>query len=135
MKNKVKRTPEQRKELNSKIAEIIWYSIGGIVLIGGFVFSILGLLIMNMRNNFTTHPFYPLYEAQGRFFSWLGFGSTYANAGLMLILVAVVYLIIVFYIFSNIADVKEKRNKNKKIQKKSLKIVIEENVNESVVEQ
>lgn len=135
MKNKVKRTPEQRKDLNNRIAEIIWYSIGGVILLGGFVFSILGLLIMNMNNNFTTHPFYPLYQAQGRFFSWLGFGSTYANAGLVLILIAVVYLIVVFYIYSNIADVKEKRNRSKKIQKKSLKIVIDEKVNESVVEQ
>lgn len=126
VKNKVKRTAEERKALNLKIAEIVWYSIGGIILVGGFIFSFLGLLIMNMKDNFTKHPFYGLYEAQGKFFSWLGFGSTYANAGLVLILVSILYFIVVFAVFANIADVKQKREKSRKEKKKSLKLVIEE---------
>ena len=125
-KNKVKRTAEQKKELNLKIAEIVWYSLGGIILTGGLVFSILGLLIMNMKDNFTKHPFYGLYEAQGKFFEWLGFGSTFANAGLVLILVSILYFVIVFYVFANFADVKQKREKGRKEKKKSLKLVIEE---------
>lgn len=127
-KNKVKRTPEQIKELNWKIAEIIWYSIGGIILAGGLVFSVLGLLIMNMSENFNYHPFYPLYKAQGEFFNWLGFGSTYANAGLVLILVGLVYFLIVLYVFANINDVKVKKQASKIERKKNLKLILDEEV-------
>ena len=123
---KAKRTPEQIKELNWKIAEIIWYSIGGIVLVGGFVFSVLGLLIMNMDGNFKHHPFYPLYESQAEFFEWLGFGSTYANAGLVLILISIVYFLIVFVAFAKRADINTKRNRQKQERKKSLKLIVEE---------
>ena len=125
-KNKRKRTAEEVKELNWKIAEIIWYSIGGVVLLGGLVFSILGLLVLNMDGNFNNHPLYPLYEAQGKFFEWLGFGSTYANAGLVLILCGIVYMLIVFYAFSKRAEVNDKKAKQKQTRKKNLKLIIEE---------
>lgn len=122
-KTKKKRTSAQKKELNWKIAEIIWYSIGGIVLVGGLVFSILGMLIMNMDGNFTKHALYPLYKSQGEFISWLGFGSSYANIGLMLILIALVYFFIVFFIFAKRADVKAKKNR---LNKKSHKLLVED---------
>ena len=123
MAKKVKRTAEQKKELNLKIAEIIWYALGGVVFVGGLVFSILGLIVRNLSGNFTDHP---LIIAQKEFFAWLKFGSSYANAGLVLLLVSLLYFIIVFFIFANIADVKQKREKNRKERKKSLKLVIEE---------
>ncbi len=126
---KQKMTSAQKSELNWKIAEIIWYSIGGIILLAGVVFSVLGLLIINMEGNFTHHPFYPLYKAQGEFFGWLGFGSTFSNAGLMLILFAVVYFCIVFYIFAKRQDIKDKKKKIKNNREKSLKLIIEEEQN------
>lgn len=129
-KERVKRTPEQQKELNWKIAEIIWYAIGGVILLGGLVFSVLGLLIMNMTENFNNHVFYPLYKAQGEFFSWLGFGSTYANAGLVLILIGLVYFLIVIYAFANLTDVKNKKQAAKVERKKNLKLILDQEVKE-----
>ncbi len=123
-KEKRKRTAEEKKELNWKIAEAIWYSIGGIVLVGGIVFSLLGLLIMNMDGNFTKHPLYPLYKAQGEFYAWLGQGTSFANTGLVLILFSIVYFLIVFYLFSRRADIKEKRLRQKKERKKNLHLII-----------
>lgn len=125
-KERIKRTPEQQKELNWKIAEIIWYSIGGIIMLGGLVFSVLGLLIMNMNENFNHHAFYPLYKAQGEFFAWLGFGSTYANAGLVLILVGLVYFLIVIYAFANFSDVKSKKQAARVERKKNLKLILDQ---------
>ena len=120
---KRKRTAAEKKELNWKIAEIIWYSLGGIVLLGGLVFSLLGILIMNMDGNFTKHALYPLYKSQGEFISWLGFGSSYANIGLMLILISLVYFAIIFFIFSKRADIKERRNRQ---VKKSHKLLVDD---------
>lgn len=120
---KKKRSLEERKELNWKIAEIIWYSIGGIILLGGLTFSTLGILIMNMDGNFNNHVLYPLYQSQGEFITWLGFGSSYANLGLMLILIAIIYFAIVFFAFSKRADIKAKR---KRQAKKPMKLIKDE---------
>ncbi len=125
-KEKRKRTKEEVKELNWKIAEIIWYTIGGIVLIGGLVFSVLGLLIINMEGNFNNHPFYGLYESQAKFFKWLGFGNSYANLGIMMILVSLIYFVIVFYIFANRVDVKEKKLKKSKDRVKNFRLILED---------
>ena len=125
-KNRVARTAEQKKELNLKIAEIVWYSLGGVIAIGGIVFSILGLIVRNVFLFDQTNSNHPLRVAESEFFSWLGFGSSYANAGLVLILVAILYFAIVFFVFANVADVKQKREKHRKENKKSLKLVIEE---------
>ncbi len=125
-KEKKKRTKEEVKELNWKIAEIIWYSIGGIVLVGGLVFSVLGLLIINMEGNFKYHPFYGLYESQAKFFKWLGFGNSYANLGIMMILVSLLYFVIVFYIFAKRVDVKEKKLKKSKDRIKNFKLILDE---------
>lgn len=126
---KAKRTKESKKELNWKIAEIIWYSIGGIALIGGFVFSILGLMIVNMSGNFKKHPFYGLYQSQGKFFNWLGFGSSYANLGVMLIIFSTVYLIIVFYIFAKRADIKTKKSQKAKERVNNFRLILDDTKN------
>ena len=39
------RTRAQRKELNNKIAEIIWLSLSGIILVSGILLSLSGALI------------------------------------------------------------------------------------------
>lgn len=126
-KERKKRTKEEVKALNWKIAEIIWYSLGGIVLVGGLVFSVLGLLIINMEGNFKNHPFYGLYESQAKFFNWLGFGNSYANLGIMMILLALVYFVIVFYIFAKRVDVQEKKLKKSKDRVKSFKLILDDN--------
>ena len=125
-KEKRKRTKEEKNELNWKIAEIIWYSIGGIILTAGVVFSFLGLLIVNMNGNFKYHPFYELYKSQASFFSWLGFGSSYANLGLMLLLISVIYFVIVISIFARRSDIKEKKLKRSKERRNSFKLIIDE---------
>lgn len=131
MAKKSKRTAEEKKELNWKIAEIIWYSIGGIILAGGLTFSILGLLIVNMSGNFKNHPFYQLYLAQNRFISWLGWGGSYAEIGLMLILLALVYFIIAISLFARRQDAKEKRLKKAKERRGNFKLIIENPVEEN----
>lgn len=131
-KEKKKRTREETKELNWKIAEIIWYSIGFIGLVGGFVFSTLGLLIINMEGNFKYHPFYSLYQSQEGFFKWVSkwsdfnFGGNYANLGVMLIVVSVVYLIIVFSIFAKNADIKERKAKKTRDRVRNFKLILDE---------
>ena len=70
-KNKKIRSAQQRKELNQKIAEIIWVTLGGIIGVAGIVSLVLGTFISNMSDNFHSHPFYPLYQFQEKFFTWL----------------------------------------------------------------
>lgn len=122
---KRKRTKEETKELNWKIAEIIWYSIGGIILLGGLTFSVMGVMIMNMNGNFKYHPFYGLYQSQSAFFKWLGFGSSYANLGVMLILISMLYFVIVFYIFARRADIKDKKTKQNKERVRNFKLILD----------
>ncbi len=133
-KEKKKKSKEEIKELNWKIAEIIWYAIGFIGLIGGLVFSTLGLLIVNMNGNFKYHPFYGLYQSQAKFIKWLGFGSSYANLGIMLILFSAIYFVIVFYIFANRSDIKERKAKRSKERLHSFKLIIEDNGEKTSVE-
>ncbi len=124
-KEKRERSKQEKQELNWKIAEVIWYSIGGIFFVGGLVFSVLGFLIINMDGNFKYHPFYGIYKSQAAFIKWLGFGSNYANLGVMLIVLSVIYLLIVTYIFANRADRKAKKALKTKTKNQGLKLVIE----------
>ena len=130
-KNKKIKTAQQRKELNQKIAEIIWVTLGGIIGVAGVVSLVLGTFISNMSDNFKSHPFYPLYQFQEKFFTWLKSWShislsSFIVLGVILISIACVYLLIVLYIYANKQDEKDKRNKAKKLRERNLKKFEEE---------
>lgn len=130
-KNKKIRSAQQRKELNQKIAEIIWVTLGGIIGVAGIVSLVLGTFISNMSDNFHSHPFYPLYQFQEKFFTWLKSWShislsSFVIFGIILISFACVYLLIVLFVYANKQDAKDKRNKAKKLRERNLKKFEEE---------
>lgn len=119
--SKVRRSADERKKLNRKIAEIIYISIGGIVMALGITSLILSAFINNMEGAFTAHPFYPLYQFETSFFETIGFGSDFRRFGTLLVLISMVYLLIVLYVYSLKADVEDKRAKQKKLREQNLK--------------
>ncbi|MGN1295340.1 MAG: hypothetical protein ACI4U5_02920 [Bacilli bacterium] len=132
-KSKKIRSAQQKKELNQKIAEIIWITLGGIVGVAGIVSLVLGTFISNMSDNFKSHPFYPLYQFQEKFFTWLKSWSnislnSFVVLGIILISIACVYLLIVLYIYANKQDAKDKRSKAKKLRERNLKKFEEERI-------
>lgn len=118
--NKVKRTPEEKKKLNWKIAEIVYYSIGGIILTAALVCGVLASFLNSMDGRFSSHPFYPLLKAQSEFFTWLGINQTFASSALILFIISLVYFLCVFAFFANRADDLEKRETQRKKRQKQL---------------
>ena len=64
---------QSRKELSAKIAEIIWVSIGCIILLGGVACLVLSIVINNIgtdASNMYSSPLFFLIEAQDAFIKW-----------------------------------------------------------------
>lgn len=111
----------EKKKRDFKIAEIVYYSIGGIVLLIGFVFSIFGTILLNPSKANFENTF--LKKAETSIFSWLNWNSNFISAGLTLMLVATIYFIIVFMIFTKKADTLEKIVVSKKSRQRQVTFV------------
>ena len=96
----IKNTTKAKRDL--KIAEIVYYSIGGVALALGVLFSIFGLILLNPTKQNFEDSF--LKQAQDSFFSWLKIETNFATAGFVLMLCAIVYFVIVFAIFTRKGD-------------------------------
>ena len=73
----IKTTDKAVKDL--QIAEIVYYSIGGIILLTGLVFSIFGVILLNpITQNFENSI---ILQAQKAFFEWLNISTTFEKAG------------------------------------------------------
>ena len=71
------RTSHQKAKKDLKVAEIVYYSIGGLALLVGLVFSVFGIILLNpVKENFENHP---LKIAQDAFFGWLKLDTTFAQ--------------------------------------------------------
>ena len=125
---------QSRKELSSKIAEIIWVSIGSIILLGGVACLVLSIVINNIgtdSTNMYSSPLFFLVEAQDAFVSWLNEWSklnitSFGNLGLYLVLIAVVYLLIVIAVYAARQDNLDKKAKAKKLREKNARRFLEE---------
>ncbi len=101
-KEKKLRSPQEKARHDLKIAEIVYYTIGGVVLALGVIFSIFGVILLNPgRENFEDSF---LKEAEVNFFNWLKWNTTFQNAGFLLMAIAIIYFLIVFAIFSKKGD-------------------------------
>ena len=122
-----KRTTRERKELNSKIAEIIWLSLAGIIILAGLLSAIAGLLIDTISGNFKKSPLYFLIEAQDGLITWIKSWwadypfSTFASTALLLLGVGVVFLLIVLLVYSNKQEINEKKEKARKLRESNVK--------------
>ena len=108
----IKNTTKAKRDL--KIAEIVYYSIGGVALALGVLFSIFGLILLNPTKQNFEDSF--LKQAQDSFFSWLKI----ATAGFVLMLCAIVYFVIVFAIFTRKGDKVEKIVNSKKSRQRQV---------------
>ena len=125
---------QSRKELSAKIAEIIWVSIGCIILLGGVACLVLSIVINNIgtdASNMYSSPLFFLIEAQDAFIKWLNEWSklnitSFNNLGFYLILIAVVYLLIVIAAYAARQDNLDKKAKAKKLREKNARKFLEE---------
>lgn len=101
-KTKKNRSPQEKARHDLKVAEIVYYSIGGIVLTLGIIFSSFGLALLNPTKENFEDSF--LKEAETNFFKWLNWNTTFKNAGFLLMAIAIIYFIIVFSIFAKKGD-------------------------------
>lgn len=122
---RVKSTEKTKRDL--KIAEIIYYSIGGIVLTLGVIFSIFGLILLNPTQENFENTF--LKKAETGFFEWMNIDSNFASAGIVLMLIAIVYFVIIFAIFTRKGDKVEKITNSKKSRQRQVTFVSKENNN------
>lgn len=98
---------QEKAKRDLKIAESVYYTIGGFFLLVGFVFSILGVILLNPpQENFASSP---LYLAEQAFFKAINWNTTFLNAGALLMVLSIIYFMIVFYIFSRKGDDLAKR--------------------------
>lgn len=113
---KVKSTKKRKRDL--KIAEIIYYSIGGACLALGLIFSVFGVILLNP----TKQNFEDMYlkQAEKGFFEWLHWDTTFAQAGMLLMAIAVVYFAIIFAIFTRKGDEIDKITSSKKSRQRQV---------------
>lgn len=131
--DKIKKT-QSRKELSAKIAEIIWVTIGCIILLGGVACLVLSIVINNIgtdTTNMYSHPLFFLVEAQDAFVTWLNEWSklnitSFNNLGFYLILIAVIYLLIVIAAYASRQDNLDKKAKAKQLREKNARKFLEE---------
>ena len=131
--DKIKKN-QSKKELSTKIAEIIWMSIGGLVLLSGVICLIWSIVINNIgtdSTNMFSHPLYFLVEAQESFFKWLTEWSklevsTFAELGTWLVLGSAAYLLIVLAVYGAKQDNLDKKLKAKKLREKNARKFLEE---------
>ena len=132
-KEKVILSPQEKAKKDLKVAEIVYYSIGGVVLLLGLLCSICGVILLNpVKQNF--EDFF-LKEAETAIFTWLKWETNFANAGLILLLIAFVYFLLVFSIFVKKADEVSKKSDFKKSRQRQVVFVapapvVEENKEE-----
>ena len=99
-----KRTIKEKKELNSKIAEIIWLSLSGIIILSGLLLAMASLLIDTISGNFKKSPLYFLIEMQDKLFAWIKTWwadypfTTFSSTSLLLLGVGLVFLLLVLLI-------------------------------------
>jgi hypothetical protein len=121
------KTARERKEFNSKIAEIIWLSIAGLIIFVGLLGAVAGLLINSMSGNFKSSPLYFLIEAQEGFFTWVKTWweayalTTFDKTGLVLMGIGLVLLLIVLLVYSNKEEAREKKEKARKLRESNVK--------------
>lgn len=121
---KVKNTKKAKRDF--KIAEIVYYSIGGVVLALGVIFSIFGLILLNPTKENFENTF--LKQAENGFFEWLNIDSNFASAGIVLMLIAIVYFIVIFAIFTRKGDKVEKIDSSKKSRQRQVVFTAPEKV-------
>lgn len=130
---KLKKT-QAKKETSVKVAEIIWMSIGGLVLLCGVVCLILSIVINNIgtdTTNIYSHPLFFLVEWQDTFVTWFNEWSkasitSFSNLGLWLVICSVIYLLIVIAVYANRQDNLDKKAKAKKLREKNARKFLEE---------
>ena len=130
---KLKKT-QSKKDLSAKIAEIIWVSIGGLVLLCGIVCLIWSIVINNIgtdTTNMYSSPLFFLVEWEEAFITWLNEWSqlgvkSVSQMGLWLVLGSVVYLLIVLAAYASRQDSLDKKAKAKKLREKNARKFLEE---------
>ena len=131
--DKLKKT-QSKKELSGKIAEIIWVTLGGLVLLCGVVCLILSIVINNIgtdSTNMYSSPLFFLVEWQDAFVTWFNEWSkagitSFGNLGLWLVICSVVYLLIVIAVYATKQDNLDKKAKAKKLREKNARKFLEE---------
>jgi high-affinity K+ transport system ATPase subunit B len=125
---------QSNRNLSSKIAEIIWMSLGGLVLLSGVVCLILNIVINNIgtdTTNMYSHPLFFLVEWQDAFVVWFNEWTklsitSFGSLGLWLVICSVIYLLIVFAVYASKQDALEKKAKAKKLREKNARKFLEE---------
>lgn len=121
------KTARERKEFNSKVAEIIWISIAGFIMFVGLLCAIAGLLINSIDGNFKSSPLYFLIEGQEAFFTWVKTWwasyplSSFAYTGLGLMGVGLLILLVILLVYSNKQEVQEKKERARKLREANVK--------------
>ena len=121
------RTKYEKKELNNKIAEIIWLSLGGIIFVSGLISGLLGLIINNIGGNRTKSPLYFLIQAEENFFAWVKTWWTdysltnFSTTGLALMIIGLVVLLLVLLVFSNRSEAMKSKEKARKLREKNVR--------------
>ena len=125
---------QAKKDTSVKVAEVIWMSIGGLVLLCGVVCLILSIVINNIgtdTTNMYNSPLYFLVEWQDAFVTWLNGWSklnikSFSHLGLWLVICSVVYLLIVLAVYASKQDGLDKKLKAKKLREKNARKFLEE---------
>lgn len=118
---------QSNKEKSKKIAEIIWVTVGGVILFAGFACLILSIIVNNIgtdTTNMKNSPLYPLIPAQDAFVNWWNSWcfydiKTFASLGILLVIIAAIYLLIVFAVYASQKDADEKKLKAKKLRERN----------------
>lgn len=130
---KLKKT-QSKKDVSAKIAEIIWLSIGGLVLLCGVVCLIWSIVINNIgtdTTNMYSSPLFFLVEWQDAFITWLNGWSklevkSVSQMGLWLVIGSAIYLLIVLAAYATRQDNIDKKAKAKKLREKNARKFLEE---------
>lgn len=125
---------QAKKDTSVKVAEVIWMSIGGLVLLCGVVCLILSIVINNIgtdTTNMYNSPLYFLVEWQDAFVTWLNGWSklnikSFSHLGLWLVICSVVYLLIVLAVYASKQDGLDKKLKAKKLRERNARKFLEE---------
>ena len=130
---KLKKT-QSKKDVSAKVAEIIWLSIGGLVLLCGVVCLIWSIVINNIgtdTTNMYSSPLFFLVEWQDAFITWLNGWSklevkSVSQMGLWLVIGSAIYLLIVLAVYATRQDNIDKKAKAKKLREKNARKFLEE---------
>ena len=129
---KLKKT-QSKKDVSAKVAEVIWMSIGGLVLLCGVVCLIWSIVINNIgtdTTNMYSSPLFFLVEWQDAFITWLNGWSklevkSVSQMGLWLVLGSAIYLLIVLAAYATRQDNIDKKAKAKKLREKNARKFLE----------